>query len=643
MEDRTIPLKLFPARIRDRKVTARPMINGGVAGGAFDTRKNEAIIPTKMNAYDMHIREHESAHAIWTPKKFDGRTLIAQALEDARIEMLLAHQYARGKNFMSRKNQIFTAVKDLRSISQHAKLAVGNPVAKLSLIRSAAILSSFDCSKSESAAKKHHTTVSKIARLLGIPESKINQALEFLRKNDFAGAKKVMARYFAKEKPKPEPPPISEPGGMPKPGGKGKGTGSSKSDEPSFSDSDEDGDPIEDGSGQGDESEESEDSNDSKGGSGSGKGGSKDSKESGESNGSEESDDSEDGEDLESEDSNESKDGEGEDLGDAPKPEESKLDTSQDSKESKESKKSEPAKSDEEPTPGEAEDINIVDEEDLEESVSKTFTEMEPTTELEKAMGKLFSAISSGAISDETANVLSPSTLGELASDSSLTRHGFPKMEIVHAYNSPAARPTMIGVDKKMLYSGTSIKASRLASAATSPTPVRCFVKESRRRGGTVLIDASSSMGVSEDILQAVALAIPAGTIAYYSANSDSVGPSSKGWLVLYSYKGKRWAPIEPRERLPNFHGANLVDFAALQWLMKQQMNRYFITDGGFTGCYSLSNATKELVDRGLERKQLILYPDLAQFIEQEKIQIDQEILERIPRHRYSSRKESMW
>jgi hypothetical protein len=103
----------------------------------------------------------------------------------------------------------------------------------------------------------------------------------------------------------------------------------------------------------------------------------------------------------------------------------------------------------------------------------------------------------------------------------------------------------------------------------------RMFLRRSPSEpGGTVLIDASGSMGEFSEV-ERWANAEPFATVAYY-AGQDS---GFKGWLYVYARNGFRAAhTVCPRDR------GNLVDGKALDWLLQQDGPRYLITDREFCG-----------------------------------------------------------
>jgi hypothetical protein len=103
----------------------------------------------------------------------------------------------------------------------------------------------------------------------------------------------------------------------------------------------------------------------------------------------------------------------------------------------------------------------------------------------------------------------------------------------------------------------------------------RVFASKRHLPGGTVLIDASGSMGWSpEDMLKCLEAA-PAAVIALYS------GRGSKGVLRVVAKDGRM---IAPDLVVPPCGGGNIVDGPALEWLASQAEPRIWISDGVVTG-----------------------------------------------------------
>lgn len=104
--------------------------------------------------------------------------------------------------------------------------------------------------------------------------------------------------------------------------------------------------------------------------------------------------------------------------------------------------------------------------------------------------------------------------------------------------------------------------------------PQRLFIKTAPvAPGGAVLMDASDSMGVCTKVLLDCCIRAPAASIAVYSGNDVNAGT-----MYIFARDGNR------AETLPEMDGGNSVDGPAMDWLMKQNGPRMFITDRGFCG-----------------------------------------------------------
>lgn len=99
--------------------------------------------------------------------------------------------------------------------------------------------------------------------------------------------------------------------------------------------------------------------------------------------------------------------------------------------------------------------------------------------------------------------------------------------------------------------------------------------------GGTVLLDKSGSMSISEAQLVELLRRSPLATIAVYSGGGehDSRG-LSMGHLTVLAKEGRYAA----ERSWPTFPGANVVDGPALRWLARQARPRVWISDGEVTG-----------------------------------------------------------
>jgi len=111
----------------------------------------------------------------------------------------------------------------------------------------------------------------------------------------------------------------------------------------------------------------------------------------------------------------------------------------------------------------------------------------------------------------------------------------------------------------------------------------RVFKRRAKKRkgGGTVLIDSSGSMHISERDIQRIVEGAPfATTVAVYS------GYGREGDLKIVVRNGKK---VEAG----NFNtrgGSNVIDLPALEWLSCQPEPRVWLSDGGVTGVNDNSN-----------------------------------------------------
>lgn len=112
----------------------------------------------------------------------------------------------------------------------------------------------------------------------------------------------------------------------------------------------------------------------------------------------------------------------------------------------------------------------------------------------------------------------------------------------------------------------------------------RLFDIKRKRPGGSVLIDTSGSMGLSEDDIDKLVMAAPGCTVAVYGGMHGDDGRmrllASKGYVAERQYRTRAGC------------GANLIDGPALMWLAKQNEPRFWVSDGLVTGTNECSNAT---------------------------------------------------
>lgn len=104
----------------------------------------------------------------------------------------------------------------------------------------------------------------------------------------------------------------------------------------------------------------------------------------------------------------------------------------------------------------------------------------------------------------------------------------------------------------------------------------RIFNRKRRLRGGTVLVDASGSMGLTDRDLERIVEAAPGATVAAYC------GDDRHGKLVIVAERGRMATGTEIDNRCDL--GGNVVDGPALRWLAKQAGPRVWVSDGMVTG-----------------------------------------------------------
>jgi hypothetical protein len=115
-------------------------------------------------------------------------------------------------------------------------------------------------------------------------------------------------------------------------------------------------------------------------------------------------------------------------------------------------------------------------------------------------------------------------------------------------------------------------------------TDKACFATPMKDNLGTVLVDASGSMGISNEQLKELLKFSGRATIAAYS------GRGERGDIVVLA-KGGRCV-----SKVLNKYGCNVVDADAVDWLITQPSPRWWICDGGVTGfndCYSIETSLR--------------------------------------------------
>lgn len=120
----------------------------------------------------------------------------------------------------------------------------------------------------------------------------------------------------------------------------------------------------------------------------------------------------------------------------------------------------------------------------------------------------------------------------------------------------------------------------------------RVFDRKARLKGGTIVLDGSGSMAITETMVQSLVDAAPAATIAvYWGGHSNFSGyPSATrpyhGVLRVLVKNGitvdRKWMRSEGQ--------GNTVDIPALQWALAQKGPRYWISDGQVCGSLEYEN-----------------------------------------------------
>lgn len=161
-------------------------------------------------------------------------------------------------------------------------------------------------------------------------------------------------------------------------------------------------------------------------------------------------------------------------------------------------------------------------------------------------------------------------------------------------------------VSVKYAPDGVHINPTRYVPAIVSGDANGMFSRRIRRKpGGTVVIDASGSMGVSNENLSALLKLIPTATVGYYSGH-DGRGT---GVLSIYAMNGLRFSGELPDDTLL---GGNAVDLPAVRWLLRQPKPWHLVSDLGFVGGNLGSEIVAHaLVQRARDRGELTVHNSL--------------------------------
>jgi len=506
-------------------------------GGASDASGN-VFIPATENAYDRTVRLHEALHVDFTAKKFKPKDGLDQGLEDARL-----HAYcARTKSVDSaRRDEVTTAIKDLRQAIQKTKYQPATALTSLVILRAVAILN----------GEKRYSKLVKDASSL-ISEDYLSKCLEAIKliksgtqSKDFQKALKILKEYF-KEDFQPEQ---KQPSSESESGNESSERSTGKSD----TDTDKENGDTKNESKESSESESDSDSKDSR----------KDSDKS------------------------------------------DKSDKEKSSKQDSDSDSSNGSESDESNEDGESEDASDSDSQSDSNSVSdsdssKTGPTGEDTSEIIAIENVKKPKLVRVKVHPDAYRGPSISKYDAKPEEAKRLDSRYHKTLIVHRLdnNSSSSVPTIDGNrGRKSSLSGCRITASKLA--LTSKNNVRVFNRKRGEGGGAILIDNSGSMHIPQDVLVRFASSLPLATIAFYSAKDDQ-NRTKEGHLSIFAANGRRATTLAGIEVYSGY--GNLVDYQAITWLMEQPGPRWYVGDGLFTGSWEYHCRTffADLVQRKL-------------------------------------------
>jgi hypothetical protein len=125
-------------------------------------------------------------------------------------------------------------------------------------------------------------------------------------------------------------------------------------------------------------------------------------------------------------------------------------------------------------------------------------------------------------------------------------------------------------------------EGAALAAPWRLPVDGRIFCRRKPRPGGTVLIDQSGSMNLSQKRLAHIVTIAPMSTVAIYC------GRSTTGTLTIIGKKGRFANPDGIAQA--RVGPGNIVDGPALEWLGKQAEPRIWVSDGFVTGKHDCSS-----------------------------------------------------
>lgn len=155
----------------------------------------------------------------------------------------------------------------------------------------------------------------------------------------------------------------------------------------------------------------------------------------------------------------------------------------------------------------------------------------------------------------------------------------------MEVYDPPKTAPCVPMKCRKIVLRpyGGRINYGRLPQFVTSFDTSKLFLHRPTMEGfkGTIVIDASGSMGVSDVRLARLCRRLPGALVAYYSDWCEPEYGKTAGTLVVYARGGRR---ISDAEGAPKHGGGNDVDAAGIEWLLNQPGPHVLVTDEGFCG-----------------------------------------------------------
>jgi hypothetical protein len=104
----------------------------------------------------------------------------------------------------------------------------------------------------------------------------------------------------------------------------------------------------------------------------------------------------------------------------------------------------------------------------------------------------------------------------------------------------------------------------------------RMFARKKREKGGTVLVDLSGSMNLSQDDIREIIKTAPGATVAVYA------GRNKHGVIAIAASGGRMATEDTIRSAMPGC--GNIIDGPALRWLAKMPAPRVWVSDAVVTG-----------------------------------------------------------